>query len=290
MEIFFHQLAAGITSGAIYASLAVALVMIWRTTHHLNFAQGEMAMFSTYVALVLIEAGMAFWPAFGLTLVVSFGAGMLLQTYVVAPTSRASPLASVIAFVALLCIFHSLASWVFSPVLREFPSAFSAIKLSGGAYLSAHALGTVLITLVELAAVWVFFRFTRLGLAMRAVAQNPQSSRLMGIPVDRMLALGWGLAAVLGAVAGMMIAPLVYLDPNMMAGVLLYGFASALLGGIDTPWGAAAGGLIVGLLDALVGTLLVGPELKLSFALTLIVLVLIVRPAGIFGRKAVVRV
>lgn len=290
VDILFHQLASGLTSGAVYASLALALVMIWRSTHHLNFAQGEMAMFSTYLALIMIEAGLSYWSAFALSLIVSFGLGMLIQHYVVRPSSKGSPLASVITFVALLAIVHSLASWLFSPVLREFPSPFTATVLPGNSYLSPHALGILLITLLELAIVWLFFRFTRTGLAMRAVASHPQSSELVGIPVARMLALGWGLAAALGAVAGMMIAPIVYLDPNMMAGVLLYGFAAALVGGIDNPWGAVAGGLIVGLLDGLLGGWLIGPELKMSVALGLIVLVLIIRPAGLFGQPTIHRV
>ncbi|MFM8547882.1 MAG: branched-chain amino acid ABC transporter permease [Betaproteobacteria bacterium] len=290
MEIFLHQCAAGLVAGAIYASLAVALVMIWRSTHHLNFAQGEMAMFSTYVALALIEAGLGYWSAFALTVALSALAAMALQVIVVAPAARASPLASVTVFIALLCVFHSVASWWFSPVLREFPSPFARAGLLSSPYLSAHAVGTVAVVLVELLAVWFFFRFTRTGLAMRAVAHNPQSSRLLGIPVGRMLALGWGLAAALGAVAGMMVAPTVYLDPNMMGGVLLYGFAAALLGGIDSPWGAAAGGLIVGLLDSLVGSWLIGPDLKLSFALALIVAVLLLRPAGLFGNPTSTRV
>lgn len=290
LDIFLHQLFAGITSGAIYASLAVALVMVWRSTHHLNFAQGEMAMFSTYVALALIEGGLSYWSAFGLTLALSFGASMLIERTIVAPVSRSQPLAAVIVFVALLSIFHSLASWLFTPVLREFPSPFPGGTLPGFPYLNGHAAGVVALTVIELSAVALFFRGTRLGLAMRAVAQNPQSSALVGIPAARMLALGWGLAGMLGAIAGLMIAPIVYLDPNMMAGVLLYGFAASLLGGIDNPWGAAAGGLIVGLLDALVGTWLVGPELKLSFALAIIIAVLLVRPAGLFGRPTVSRV
>jgi branched-chain amino acid transport system permease protein len=290
MEIFLHQLFAGVTSGAIYASFAVALVMVWRSTHHLNFAQGEMAMFSTYVALALIEAGLGYWGAFGLTILLSFAASMALERLIVAPISKAHPLAAVIVFVALLSIFHSLASWLFTPVLREFPSPFPPGGLAGFPYVTWHAMGVVALIVLELMAVWLFFRSTRLGLAMRAVAQNPDSSRLVGISAGRMLALGWGLAAALGAVAGMMIAPIIYLDPNMMAGVLLYGFAAALLGGIDNPWGAAAGGLIVGLLDALVGAWLIGPELKLSFALAIIVAVLLVRPAGLFSRPTQTRV
>jgi branched-chain amino acid transport system permease protein len=156
--------------------------------------------------------------------------------------------------------------------------------------MSAHESGSVLVTFVVLALVYGFFSFTPLGLAMRAAAQNPVSSRLVGIRVGWMLAIGWGLAAAIGAVAGMMAAPIVYLDPNMMSGILLYSFAGAVLGGIDNPWGAVLGGFVVGVLENLVGAYLVGAEVKLSVALVIIVGVLVVRPSGLFGRRIVARV
>jgi branched-chain amino acid transport system permease protein len=136
----------------------------------------------------------------------------------------------------------------------------------------------------------VFFRYTTLGLAMRAAAQNPASARLMGVRVSWMLALGWGLAASIGAVAGMLVAPIVFLDPNMMTGILVYGFAGALVGGIGNPLGAVAGGFIVGVLENLVGSYIIGNELKLTFALVVVVGVLLLKPAGIFGRVIVRRV
>ena len=147
-----------------------------------------------------------------------------------------------------------------------------------------------MVMLIELAVLFVFFRFTSLGLAMRAAAYNPISSRLVGVRVDLMLALGWGIAAALGAVAGMMVAPIVYLDPNMMSGILLYGFAGALLGGIDSPAGAVAGGLLLGVVENLAGAYVVGTDLKLTLALVIIVGVLIVRPSGLFGKTVVSRV
>ena len=156
--------------------------------------------------------------------------------------------------------------------------------------MSPHQVGALLVTLIVLALLYLFFRFTPLGLAMRAAAQNPVSSRLVGIRVGWMLALGWGLAAAVGAVAGMMVAPIVYLDPNMMAGILLYAFAAALLGGIDSPGGAVVGGLVVGVLENLLGAFVIGNELKLVVALVLIVGVLLVRPSGFFGRVHVSRV
>jgi branched-chain amino acid transport system permease protein len=160
----------------------------------------------------------------------------------------------------------------------------------GQKYLSPHELGAIGVTLVVLTLLWAFFRFTSLGLAMRAAAYNPVSSRLVGIRVGWMLALGWGLAAVIGAVAGMMVAHVIYLDPNMMAGILLYGFAGALLGGIDNPGGAVAGGFIVGVAENVLGAYVIGTDLKLTLALVLIVGVLTVKPSGLFGRTIVTRV
>jgi branched-chain amino acid transport system permease protein len=155
---------------------------------------------------------------------------------------------------------------------------------------SGHELGSTFVTLIVLIAVYLFFRHTKLGLAMRAAAYNPVSSRLVGIRVGWMLALGWGLAAAIGAVAGMMVAPIVFLDPNMMAGILLYAFAGALLGGIDNPLGAVVGGFAVGIIENLAGAYLVGTELKLTVALIIIVAVLTVKPSGLLGRTVLSRV
>jgi branched-chain amino acid transport system permease protein len=156
--------------------------------------------------------------------------------------------------------------------------------------ISGHDLGSIAVMLLVLAVLYSFLRFTPVGLAMRAAAQNPESARLVGIRVSWMLGLGWGLSAAIGAVAGMMVAPVVYLDPNMMGGILLYGFAAALLGGIDNPWGAVIGGFIVGVLENLLGAYVIGTELKLTVALVLIVTILTVKPNGLFGKTVVTRV
>ena len=290
MDAFLHQFFGGLASGGIYASLALALVMIYQATHHVNFAQGEMAMFTTYIAWTLIQAGLPYWAAFAATVLFAFAFGALVERVVIRPMGEAPVLAVVVVFIALLLILNAVAGWIFSYTIQSFPSPFPAQAPFGLRYMSAHELGAIGVTLAVLAAVYAFFRFTPLGLAMRAAAQNPQSSRLVGIRVGRMLALGWGLAAAVGAVAGMMIAPIVYLDPNMMGGVLLYAFAGALLGGIDNPWGAALGGFLVGVLENLLGAFVIGNELKLTVALGLIVGVLLVRPSGLFGRVQVTRV
>jgi branched-chain amino acid transport system permease protein len=290
MESFIQQIVSGLSTGGIYACLALALVMIYQATHHVNFAQGEMAMFSTFIAWALIQAGIPYWGAFFLTIVISFGMGAALEFAVIRPLHKAPELSVVVVFIGLLVIFHSLAGWLFGTQIKEFPSPFPKDAWFASALISAHQVGIIFVAMCIVTVLFAFFQLTTLGLTMRAAAQNPGSSRLLGIHVGRMLMLGWGLAGAIGAVAGMMVAPVVFLDPGMMTGVLIYAFAGALIGGIDNPVGAIIGGFLVGVLENLMGTYIVGTELKLSVALVLIVGVLIVRPAGLLGRRIVQRV
>jgi len=289
-EALLLQVAAGLATGGIYASLALALVMIYQATHLVNFAQGEMAMFCTYIAWSLINAGMGYWPAFLATVAIAFVLGVLIERIIIRPVENAPVLAVVVVFIGLLVILNSLAGWIFTYTIKSFPSPFPRELPFGIRYVSPHQLGAIGVTVVVLLLLYAFFRFTPLGLAMRAAAQNPVSSRLVGIRVGWMLALGWGLAAAIGAVAGMMVAPIVYLDPNMMSGTLLYAFAAALLGGIESPGGAVVGGLVVGVLENVLGAFVIGNELKLVVALVLIIGVLLVRPSGLFGKPQVSRV
>ncbi len=290
MEGVLHQIVSGIATGGIYASIALALVMIFLATHQINFAQGEMAMLSTYIALTLIQAGMPYWAAFFITIGVSFVMGLVLQRLVLEPLANAPVLASVGAFLGLLLIFNNAAGWIFGYSLKPFPTPFGAGEPMFGGLFSRHELGSTVVTMIVLLSVWAFFRFTKIGLAMRGAAYNPVSSRLVGVPVARMLALGWGLAAGIGAIAGMMVAPIVFLDPNMMGGVLLYAFAAALLGGITSPLGAVVGGLLMGVIENLAGAYVVGTELKLTTALVIIVVVLVFKPSGLFGKALASRV
>jgi len=289
MHEFLQQVFSGLAVGAIYASVALALVMIYRSTDLVNFAQGEMAMFSTYIAWTLVNAGLPFWVAFALTLIVSFVGGMVIERVVIRPVENAPVLAAVVVTIALLLIFNSLAGWIYTYTVQDFPSPFPDRALLHS-LLTTRDLGVIAVTLIMLLLLFVFFRFTSTGLAMRAAAQNPASARLCGIRVGRMLAIGWGLAAAIGATAGIMVAPVLFLDPNMMGGVLLYAFAGALLGGITSPVGAVVGGLIVGVTENLVGTYLIASQLKLTVALALIILVLVFRPNGLFGTAIVRRV
>jgi len=289
MDALLHQVLAGLATGGIYASLALALVMIYQATHLVNFAQGELAMFATYFAWSLINAGVPYWPAFLLTVIFAFVLGVVIERVIIRPVENAPVLAVVVVFIALLVILNSVTGWIFTYTIKPFPSPFPAEPIFGK-YMSAHEAGAIGVTLVVLLLLYAFFRFTPLGLAMRAAAQNPDSARLVGIRVGWMLALGWGLAAAIGGVAGMMVAPIVYLDPNMMGGILLYAFAAALVGGVDNPGGAVLGGFMVGVLENVLGAFVIGNELKLAVALVLIIGVLVVKPSGFFGKVFVTRV
>jgi branched-chain amino acid transport system permease protein len=288
MDLFIQQVLVGLAVGGIYASLALALVMIYQATEHVNFAQGSMAMFSTYIAWTLIQVGLPYWVAFFATILISFAAGIVIEIAVIRPI-KGSVLSVVVVFIGLLILFEALAGWIYTYFQQAFPSPFPDIPVMG---VNVQELSVVGVTLVVLAAVFAFFRYTPLGLAMRAAAQNPDSSALVGIHVGWMLALGWGLAAAIGAVAGMMVAPKLNLDPTMMASVLIYAFSGALLGGITSPGGAVIGGFMVGVMENLIGTFVpyVGNELKLTFALIVIIGVLVFRPSGLFGQVVVSRV
>jgi branched-chain amino acid transport system permease protein len=290
MEAFLHQIFAGLASGGIYASVALALVMIYQATHHINFAQGEMATFGTFIAWALINSGWPYWAAFFATVAICFVGGVAIQRLILRSVEKAPVLTNVIVFIGLLVIFNSLAGWIFEHTIKSFASPFPKDAWYVTKYFSGHEIGSIFVMLCVLFVLYAFFRFTPMGLAMRAAAQNPDSARLVGIRVSWMLAIGWGLAAAIGAVAGMMVAPIVFLDPNMMSGILLYGFAAALLGGIDNPWGAVIGGFIVGVLENLLGAYVIGTELKLTVALVLIVGVLTLKPSGLFGKVVVTRV
>lgn len=292
MELFLHQVLAGLATGAIYACLALAIVMIYQAIDHFNFAQGEMAMFSTFIAWQLIHWGFPYWGAFFLTIAISFVAGVLIERVVFKPIHNAPVLSHVVVFIGILIILNSLAGFIWDFTIKTFPTPFGTRPVLGDGLLSAHDAGMIAIVGLLLVFLYVFFRYTRIGLAMRAAAANPESARLVGIRVSWMLALGWGMAAAIGAIAGMLIAPVVFLEPNMMLSILLYGFAGAVVGGITSPAGAVFGGFAVGVIENLAGTFIpyIGREMKLSIALALIVAVLMVRPTGLFGRKIVSRV
>jgi branched-chain amino acid transport system permease protein len=293
MANFLQQVVSGLASGGIYGSLALAIVLIYRATGVLNFAQGELATLSAFVCWALMDHGWAFWPAFAATIALSFGGGVLLQQTVIRPVQGGPLLGVVILTIGLLIAVNGLDTWIWGGAARQFQGPFSTEPIHvGGVAFSKQDLGVIGVSLVTVLIVGLLFGRTRLGLGLRAAAVNPVEARLVGVKVSVMLAVGWGLAAALGAVAGVMAAPSLFLEPNMMQTVLLYAFAAAVLGGMESPLGAVVGGLLLGVLLNLVGTYVhwVGGELRLAVALALILGVLLVRPAGLFGRAAVRRV
>ncbi|HET6682764.1 MAG TPA: branched-chain amino acid ABC transporter permease [Gaiella sp.] len=294
MADFLQQVVAGLASGSIYASLALALVLIHRATGVINFAQGEMATLSTYIAWTLtVNHGWGYWPAFVVTLAVSFLGGAAVHQTVIRPNEKGSVLRVVIVTIGLLIMINGLVTLIWGGEVRAVESPFPAGTTEiGGVAITTADIGTIAVVLAIVALLWGLFQYTKLGLAMRAAALNPAEARLVGVRVTWMLSLGWGLAAVLGAVAGMLAAPSVFLDPNLMAALLIYAFAAAVLGGIDSPIGAVVGGLTLGVGLNLIGTYVdfVGADLRLPVALLVILVVLLVKPTGIFGKQEVRRV
>jgi branched-chain amino acid transport system permease protein len=293
MADFVQQVVSGLAAGSIYASLALALVLIYRATDIVNFAQGEMATFTTYVAWSIMNHGVSYWPAFALTLGFAFFFGLSIQRTVIRPVERRPEIVIVIVTIGLLIAINGLVGWIWGGETKALDSPFPNRSWEiGGVAISIQDVGTLAVCLLTVLILWAFFRFTTIGLAMRSSAVNPDASRLLGVRVSWMLAIGWGLAAVLGAVAGLMAAPTVFLDPGMMLVILIYAFAAAVLGGIDSPVGAVVGGLLLGVIVNLLGAYVdfVGAELRLPTALAILLLVLIIRPQGLFGHVAVRRV
>ena len=292
MAQFVQLVVDGIAIGSIYGALALALVLIFRSTGIVNFAQGEMAMFSTFVAWALVEAGLPLGLALLATLVLSFIGGMLVERVIIRPVEGEDPLTILIVTLGLFILVNSLAGWIWGFNNRGFPRALPDDSAEiAGINLSYESLGIVAMLLVVVGLLYLLFQKTKLGLAMRAAAANPDSARLVGISVGRTLMIGWGLAATLGALAGVLVAPQLFLDVNFMGGVLVYSFAAATLGGFDSPKGAVIGGWIIGVAETLAGDYIgfIGSDLTILVPLVIIFGVLLVRPNGLFGSPEVVR-
>jgi branched-chain amino acid transport system permease protein len=294
MADFMQQVVAGLASGSIYASLALALVLIHRATGVVNFAQGEMATLSTYIAWTLTtNHGWSYWPAFVFTLVASFVGGAAIHQGVIRPNEKGSVLRVVIVTIGLLIAINGLVTWIWGGEVKAVESPFPTRTVDvAGVAISIRDVGTLGVVVATVIVLWFLLQYTKIGLAMRAASTNPAEARLIGVRVPWMLSLGWGLAAVLGAISGMLAAPDLFLDPNLMAALLIYAFAAAVLGGIDSPVGAIVGGLTLGVGLNLLGNYVpfVGAELRLPGALLVILVVLVVRPSGIFGHREVRRV
>ena len=293
MQLFAQQIVEGLASGAIYASLALALVLIYRATHIVNFAQGEMATLSVYLAWQLHQSGVPFVLSLCIIAVVSFAMGALVFRLMIRPVLGASDHTMVVICIGFFVGFEAICLWFWGADPRAFPRLFPDHAWTvAGVRLTANNLGILATLCVMTAGLSALFRFTRIGLAMRASAAEREKSPLVGIPVETMLMLGWGLAATVGFIAAVLIAPQLFLSPPMMVSVVIYALAAATLGGWDSPAGAIVGGLVVGVAESLCATFVgfIGTDLKVGVPFAVMAIVLLARPQGLFGTTAVIRV
>ena len=290
--IAVQQIVDGITAGSIYAALALALVLVYRSTGLVNFAQGQMAVVSVYIGWSLVEAGLPVWLAVLLTLLISLVIGALTERLLIRRFEGQEPLVAIVATVAVLICFNGLINLVWGGSVRAFPSLFPDDVVS---FLGARAtwgdVGTVAVLVGTVVILQLFFLRTRLGLALRTAADNPSSARLLGLPVGSLLLVGWGLAALLGGLAGCLVAPSVPLQPNMMDTILVYALAAAVLGGLDSPLGAVVAAWLIGIVETVAGANIdiIGSDLRIAVPLVLLALILLVRPQGLFGHRDVER-
>jgi branched-chain amino acid transport system permease protein len=293
MGTFLQLVVDGLSTGSIYAALALAIVLVNQATGLVNFAQGGMAVMSAYIAYALTSAGIPLVIAILASVVASFVLGALIERYLMRKFERGDPDTAVVMTIGLLTLITGICAWIWSYNNQQFPSLFpvGTVKLLG-AVISIRSIGTTLVILAIVILLQLLFRGTKLGLALRAVAINPQSAGFSGLPVGRLLMVGWGLAAVLGAVAGALVAPQLTLTPGMMDNALVYALAAVILGGLSSPIGVVVAAWLIGVLENLAAVYLpfIGYDLKIAVPFILIFVVLIVRPQGLFGRKAVVRV
>lgn len=287
MHRFIDLTLNGLTLGSVYAALALSLVLIWRSTRVLNFSQGAMAMFTTYVALSVIDRGGSYWLALLVALVVGLVLGGAAERVLVRRVESGPPLNAVILTLGLFIFIEALAPMIWGGKTRSFPTHFSNIGIKVGTSridLSPFDIFTLVAVVVIMAALIVLFQGTNLGLRMRAAAFAPEVSRLLGVSVGRLLTLGWALAALVGALSGVLIAPVVLLSANFMDSVLVFGFTAAILGGLDSPVGAVVGGIGMGLILSYIGGYL-GAALDTMGALAVLIAVLMVRHEGIFAAQ-----
>jgi branched-chain amino acid transport system permease protein len=304
MDTFIQQVVSGVMTGSVYGVVALSLVMIFQSTRMFNFGQGEIATFTTFIAWSLM-LHMPYAAGFVLAVVVAFGIGAVLERGLIRLVEDKPPMSGVMVGLGLFIAFNSLSASIYGPEPHQFTQPFVGGPMDiAGVTIGRHSVYLFGVAMLLSGLLYVLFQYTRLGLSLRATAADRNGAELMGIPTGRMLMLGWGLATAVGAVAGMLVAPVIVLTPNMMFFVLVFGFSAAVLGGLDSAPGAIVGGLLVGVtqnlvgvyIDNVVGWLHLGLSIKDPnqyrdiVAIGLIVVVLAIRPRGIFGRPLVERV
>src|SRR5450631_3300101 len=292
MQEFVEFTLGGIAVGMIYAAIALSLVLVWRGTRVLNYSQGGMAMFTTYVAWVVIRDTGDYWLGFFAALAAGLALGAFLESTAVRPTMGKAPLNSVIVTIGLLILLEGAAGIIYGGQYRSFPAAFSVRGLKIGSFglgISEADLFTAAAVLAAALALFLVFEYTSIGLRLRATAFSPGVSRLLGIRIGRVLTLGWALAGLFGALAGVLVTPSTFLYPNSMDAIFVLGFTAAVIGGLDSPVGAVIGGVLLGVLLSYAGGYL-GSNLVLVYGLAALVLVLMIRPSGLFSGAATRRV
>jgi branched-chain amino acid transport system permease protein len=286
--------------GSVYAIVALAIVLIYRSTGVVNFAQGEMAMFGTFIGWSMITyfghwslpLNLNYWLPFVLATLVAGAIGAAVERIVLRPVEEAPVINSVIITLGLFTLFNTVAVWRYGGIAKPFPSPSlfhgSALRV-GPVAISRVNIGVFGVAVLIMLALYLFLTYTKLGLAMRAAAENRMACRMVGIPASRMLTMGWAFSAAVGAMAGMLVAPIIFLSANMMVGTLLFAFAAAVLGGLQSLPGAILGGLLLGIIQNMAGTY-IGSEIDVTAAFFVIVLVLLIRPTGLLGRRVVRKV
>lgn len=293
MDTFIQLVIDGLSVGSIYAALALAIVLVNQATGLINFAQGAMAVLSAYIAYVFVQLGLPVLVAILISVAISFFMGALIERVLIRRFEGGDPDTAVVVTIGLLTLITGIAAWFWGYNNRQFPSLFpgGSVEILG-AFVSIRSIGTTITILAIMVLLQLLFLNTKLGLALRAVADNPGSAAFSGLPVGRLLMIGWGLAASLGAIAGALVAPQLTLTPGMMDFALVYALAAVILGGLNSPVGAVAAAWLIGVLENLAAVYVpfIGYDLRVAVPFILIFVILIIRPQGLFGRKVVVRV
>jgi branched-chain amino acid transport system permease protein len=292
MQEFLEFTLGGIATGMIYAAIALSLVLIWRGTRILNYSQGGMAMFTTYIAWLVIRDTGSYWAGFAVALAAGLVLGSVLEYTVVRRVENKAPLNAVIVTIGLLILLEGLAGIIYGGQYRSFPAAFSIKGLKAGSVglgISPNDLFTAAAVLAAALILALVFRYTSIGLRLRATAFAPAVARLLGVRIGRVLTLGWALAGLFGALAGVLVTSSTFLYPNSMDSIFVLGFTAAVIGGLDSPVGAVVGGIVLGVVLSYAGGYL-GSNLVLVYGLAALVLVLMIRPTGLFSGAATRRV
>jgi len=282
---FIQFTLGGISFGMVYAAIALSLVLIWRGTRILNYSQGAMAMLTTYIAFTVIGHTGNYWAGFVVALAAGLVLGAVIERTVIRPVENKPPLNAVVVTIGLLVFLEGLAGIIYGGQYRSFPPAFSITGLRAGSVALGVSRNDVFVAGAVLAAALglaLLFRYTSAGLRLRAAAFNAYAARLLGVRVGRVLTLGWALAGLIGALAGVLVSPATFLYPASMDSIFVLGFTAAVIGGLDSPVGAVVGGLILGVALNYVGGYL-GSNLVPIFGLAALIVILMIRPSGLFS-------